>query len=146
MKKIIFAIVMVFCATKMSAQYFYPGPSLDIIGDIQRNNVLMQMQAQTNMLQMNYMNMLQQNAAAATWHMQNMPFVPMSGVVTREGDFISNDEIQNYERRNVDCDDCGGTGKKYENRVSYSTKTVRKVEVNCSTCHGRGTISRLVRK
>jgi len=146
MKKIIFAIVMVFCATKMSAQYFFPGSSLDIIGDIQRNNVLMQMQAQTNMLQMNYMNMLQQNAAAATWHMQNMPFVPMPGVVTREGDFISNDEIQNYERRNVDCDDCGGTGKKYENRVSYSTKTVRKVEVNCSTCHGRGTISRLVRK
>jgi len=146
MKKIIFAIVMVFCATKMSAQYFFPGSSLDIIGDIQRNNVLMQMQAQTNMLQMNYMNMLQQNAAAATWHMQNMPFVPMPGVVTREGNFISNDEIQNYERRNVDCDDCGGTGKKYENRVSYSTKTVRKVEVNCSTCHGRGTISRLVRK
>jgi len=146
MKKIIFAIVMFFCATKMSAQYFYSGPSLDIIGDIQRNNALMQMQAQTNMLQMNYMNMLQQNAAAATWHMQNMPFVPMPGVVTREGNFISNDEIQNYERRNVDCDDCGGTGKKYENRVSYSTKTVRKVEVNCSTCHGRGTISRLVRK
>ena len=130
MKKIIFAIVMVFSATKMSAQYFYPGPSLDLIGDIQRNNVLMQMQAQTSMMQMNYLNMLQQNAAAATWHMQNMPFVP----------------IQNYERRDVNCSDCGGTGKKYENRVSYSTKTVRRVEVNCSTCHGRGSTSRLVRK
>ncbi len=146
MKTMIFAIVMISCATKMSAQFFYSGPSLDLIGDIQRNNVLMQMQAQTNMLQMNYMNMLQQNAAAATWHLQNMPFVPMPGVVTREGDFIPNDDIQNYERKNVDCSDCGGTGKKYENRVSYSTKTVRKVEVICPTCHGKGVINRLVRK
>ena len=145
MKKFIIVFVMILCATKMSAQY-YSGPSLDLIGDIQRNNMLMQMQAQTNMLQMNYMNMLQQNAAAATWHMQNMPFVPMPGVVTRDGDFIPNDEIRNYERKNVDCTDCGGTGKKYENRVSYSTKTVQKVKVVCSTCHGRGTISRLVRK
>lgn len=117
----------------------------DTMQNIQMNNNLQQMRAQTMMMQMQYMNMVNANAAAATYNLMNNPFGSMN-MMTREGEVISSDDIHDYERRDVTCSSCGGRGKITRSKSDYSTRKIRTVEEHCSNCHGRGYISRLVRK
>jgi len=148
MKKLAVLIVLVLGTSKVSAQFFNPYMGevyWNTMQNIQMDNNLQQMRAQTMMMQMQYMNYLNANAAAATYNLMNNPFAPMS-MVTREGEVISSDEIQDYERRDITCTSCGGRGKITRSKPDYSTRTVRYVDDYCSDCHGRGSISRLVRK
>lgn len=149
MKNLVVLLVLVFGFTsKVSAQFYNPYMGevyWNTMQNIQMNNNLQQMRAQTMMMQMQYMNYLNANAAAATYNLMNNPFAPMS-MVTREGEVISSDEIQDYERRDVTCSSCNGRGKITRSKPDYSTRTVRYVDDYCSDCHGRGSISRMVRK
>ena len=149
MKNLVVLLVLVFGFTsKVSAQFYNPYMGevyWNTMQNIQMNNNLQQMRAQTMMMQMLYMNYLNANAAAATYNLMNNPFAPMS-MVTREGEVISSDEIQDYERRDITCTSCGGRGKITRSKPDYSTRTIRYVDEYCSDCHGRGSISRLVRK
>ena len=148
MKKLAVLIVLVLGTSKVSAQFFNPYMGevyWNTMQNIQMDNNLQQMRAQTMMMQMQYMNYLSANAAAATYNLMNNPFAPMS-MVTREGEVISSDEIQDYERRDITCTSCGGRGKITRSKPDYSTRTVRYVDDYCSDCHGRGSISRMVRK
>lgn len=117
----------------------------DTMENIQMNNNLQQMRAQTMMMQMQYMNMVNANAAAATYNLMNNPFGSMS-MMTRDGEIISTENVSDYERRETTCSSCGGSGKNTRSKPDYSTRTIRTVEEHCSNCHGRGYTSRLVRK
>ena len=91
------------------------------------------------------MNMVNANAAAATYNLMNNPFGSMS-MMTRDGEIISTENASDYERREITCGSCGGRGRVTRSKPDYSTRTIRTVEVYCSDCHGRGYTSRLVRK
>ena len=148
MKNLAFLIVLVLGTSKVSAQFFNPymGQVMwDTMENIQMYNNLQQMRAQTMMMQMQYMNMVNANAAAATYNLMNNPFGSMS-MMTRDGEIISTENASDYERREITCGSCGGRGRVTRSKPDYSTRTIRTVEVYCSDCHGRGHISRLVRK
>lgn len=148
MKKLAVLIVLVLSTSKVSAQFYNPymGQVMwDTMENIQMNNNLQQMQAQTMMMQMQYMNYLSANAAAATYNLMNNPFGSMS-MMTRDGEIISTENVSDYERRDITCSSCGGRGKITRSKPDYSTRTIRYVDEYCSDCHGRGSISRLVRK
>lgn len=143
---------MVLGSINMSAQFFNPycNPYMgevywNTMENIIMNNNLMQMQAQTNALQVQYMNMVNANAAAATYNLMTNPF-GSSNLVTRHGDVISSDEIQDYERRRIECSTCNGTGKIRREKPNYATRQMITVSEPCSDCHGMGYTSRLVRK
>ena len=134
--------------SKVCAQFYNPymGQVMwDTMENIQMNNNLQQMRAQTMMMKMQYMNMVNANAAAATYNLMNNPFGSMS-MMTRDGEIISTENLSDYERREITCGPCGGSGKVTRSKSDYSTRTIRTVEEHCSNCHGRGYISRLVRK
>lgn len=148
MKKLAVLFVLVFGTSTVSAQFYNPymGQIMwDTMENIQMNNNLQQMRAQTMMMQMQYMNYLSANAAAATYNLTNNPFGSMS-MMTRDGEIISTENVSDYERREITCGSCGGSGKVTRSKPDYSTRTIRTVEEHCSNCHGRGYISRLVRK
>ena len=148
MKNLIVLFVLVLGASKVSAQSFNPymGQVMwNTMENIQMNNNLQQMRAQTMMMQMQYMNMVNANAAAATYNLMNNPFGSMS-MMTRDCEIITTDNASDYERREITCGSCGGSGKIIRSKPNYSTRTIRTVEEQCSSCHGRGYISRLVRK
>ena len=148
MKNLVVLIVLVLGTSNVSAQFFNPymGQVMwDTMENIQMNNNLQQMRAQTMMMQMQYMNMVNANAAAATYNLMNNPFGSMS-MMTRDGEIISTENASDYERRDITCSSCGGRGKITRSKPDYSTRTIRYVDEYCSDCHGRGSISRLVRK
>ena len=148
MKNFAVLFVIVLGALKVNAQYCNPYMGQvywDTMQNIQMNNNLQQMQAQTMMMQMQYMNYLSANAAAATYNLMNNPFGYMS-MMTRDGDIISTDNASDYERREFTCNTCGGAGKVTRSKPDYFSRTVRTVHEHCSDCHGRGYITRLVRK
>ena len=148
MKNLAVLIVLVIGTSKVCAQFYNPymGQVMwDTMENIQMNNNLQQMRAQTMMMQMQYMNYLHANATAATYNLMTNPFGSMS-MMTRDGEIITTDNASDYERREITCGSCGGSGKVTRSKPDYSTRTIRIVEEYCSDCHGRGYTSRLIRK
>lgn len=148
MKNLVVLIVFVLGSSKACAQFGNPymGQVMwNTMENIQMNNNLQQMRAQTMMMQMQYMNYLGANAAAATYNLMNNPFGSMS-MINGDGEIITTDNVSDYVRMEITCGSCGGSGKIIRSKPDYFTRTIRIVEDYCSDCHGRGYISRLVKK
>ncbi len=144
-KKIATASVVVAVAlvssTEANAQYYLdygPGSPAWCYQMQQRENAI---HMQNAMMQQRILNYYQQQAAAATWHMQNTPFVPMQGVQTYNGPYINNDE--SYHTETVSCDHCDG-GYNYK-QTYMGNGEVRTIKSRCTWCHGTGTINKKVK-
>ena len=107
---------------------------------IQQQQQLNAMDAYNNMLQSQILQYYNQQAAAATYHLMNTPFVPMSGALTYDGYYITPQNVNSYHKERVACSHCnGGYNYKplYVGNGEYSEyKSV------CSFCHGTGMVTK----
>lgn len=145
MKKIALTIVVAVMAlvssNEVKAQSYLdygPGSPAWCYQMQQRENAI---RMQNAMMQQQILNYYQQQAAAATWHMQNMPFVPMQGVQTYNGPCINNGE--SYHTESVTCDHCDG-GYNYK-QTYMGGGEVRTIKSRCTWCHGTGTLTKKVK-
>ena len=103
-----------------------------------QNAYIMQMRMQN-------MNTLQQQVRNIESQIIANPIKPVEGVFVRnDGTIFSYDTMNQYEKREVDCEHCNG---------GYNTKTlylgngnVRTIKDRCNYCHGKGTVTKQVLK
>lgn len=145
MKKIalmvVVAVTAIVSSNEVKAQYYLdygPGSPAWCYQMQQSENAI---RMQNAMMQQQILNYYQQQASAATWHMQNTPFVPMQGVQTYNGPYINNGE--SYHTEEVTCDHCDG-GYNYKQTYMGGGES-RTVKSRCSWCHGSGTIKKKVK-
>lgn len=132
----IMAVVSFVFALDAKAQY--PGSIAWEMQMIQRENAV---RAQTAMMRQQILNYYHQQASAATWHIMNQPFVPMQGVQTYNGSYISSGE--SYTTETVPCDHCNG-GYNYKDMYMGGGE-IRTIKSRCNWCYGTGTIKRKVK-
>lgn len=136
----VIAVVEIISTNEVKAQYYLdygPGSPVWCYQMQQRENAI---SMQNAMMRQQICNYYQQQAAAATWHMQNYPLVPMQGVQTYDGPYINNGE--SYHTESVSCDHCDGG---YNYRQAYmGGGEVNTIKSRCSWCHGTGTIKKKV--
>ena len=109
----------------------------------------MQMQQRINAISMQNAMMraqtlayYQQQAAAATQHLMNNPFQPMSGIVTYDGVYITPDTVNDYHKEQVDCEHCDGG---YNTRTYLVGGECKEIRSKCTYCHGNGYVTKTVR-
>lgn len=147
MKKIQFIIIAVVMTllglTSAKAQSYILdyGPG-SIPWCMQMDQQINAMRAQNAAMQAQILSFYQQQAAAATQHMMNNPFQPMSGVVTYDGVYITPDTVNDYHKEQVDCEHCDGG---YDTRTYLIGGECREIRHRCSYCHGKGYVIRTVR-
>ena len=147
MKKIQFIIIAVVMTllglTSAKAQSYFLdyGPG-SIPWCMQMDQQINAMRAQNAAMQAQILSFYQQQAAAATQHMMNNPFQPMSGVVTYDGVYITPDTVNDYHKEQVDCEHCDGG---YDTRTYLIGGECREIRHRCSYCHGKGYVIRTVR-
>ncbi len=134
-------VMTIMSADDAKAQYYMDYGPGSIAWDAQMQQRENAMRMQNAMMQQQIRNYYQQQAAAATWHMQNAPFVPMQGVQTYNGPYISNGE--SYHMETVTCDHCDG-GYNYRQTYMGGGET-RTVKSRCNWCHGSGKIKKKVK-
>lgn len=100
------------------------------------------MRAQNAMMRAQTMAFYQQQAAAATQHLMNNPFQPMSGIVTYDGVYINPDTVNTYHKEEVECEHCDGG---YNTRAYLIGGECKEVRQRCAYCHGKGYVIRTVR-
>ena len=127
-------------SNQAKAQYMYFGPG-SIVWDMQMQQRENAMRMQTAMMQQQVLNYYNSQAAAATMHMQNTPFVPMQGVQTYNGPYINRGE--SYRTETVTCDHCSG-GYNYRETYMGGGQT-RTIKSRCSWCNGSGTLRKKVK-
>lgn len=133
------AILTLVCAGKANAQYYDYGPG-SIAWEIQMQQRENQIMMQNAAMRAQITNYYQQQAAQATWHMINQPFVPMPGIQTYNGPYVPNG--QTYTTETVDCEHCDGGYNYRETYMGYGqTRTIRST---CPWCHGSGTVTKKV--
>lgn len=147
MKKIQFIIIAVVMTllglTSAKAQSYILdyGPG-SIPWCMQMDQQINAMRAQNAAMQAQILSFYQQQAAAATQHMMNNPFQPMSGIVTYDGVYITPDTVNDYHKEQVDCEHCDGG---YDTRTYLIGGECREIRHRCSYCHGKGYVTRTVR-
>lgn len=147
MKKIQFIIIAVVMTllglTSAKAQSYILdyGPG-SIPWCMQMDQQINAMRAQNAAMQAQILSFYQQQAAAATQHMMNNPFQPMSGIVTYDGVYITPDTVNDYHKEQVDCEHCDGG---YDTRTYLIGGECREIRHRCSYCHGKGYVIRTVR-
>ena len=135
------AVMALASANDAKAQYYMDYGPGSLAWDAQmqqRENAIRMQNAQ---MQQQIMNYYQQQAAAATWQLQNQPFVPMQGVQTYNGPYINSGE--SYHIETEACDHCDG-GYNYR-EVYMGGGQSRTVKSRCNWCHGTGEIKRKVK-
>lgn len=70
------------------------------------------------------------------------PFQPVQGIVTRDGTYLSPDNVDNYHTEQVSCDHCDG-GFNYR-KVYMSNGQTRTVKSRCTYCRGNGYVTKHV--
>ena len=137
-----FAILAVSLAgiTTAMAQYG-PGSIAWDYQMAQRENAI---RMQNNMMRAQILNHYRQQAAAATYHLMNNPFQPMQGVMTYDGVYVTPQNVNNYQKKSIDCEHC---------KDGYNYRTVymgngenRRIKSRCNFCHGKGIVTKTVRK
>ena len=140
MKKIAFLLVAVLFTMvgvdSAKAQWY----DYNVALEYQQAQRLNQISAQNAMMEANILNFYRQQAAAATYHMMNTPFVPMSGVLTYDGVYLTPSNINEYTKVKEDCDNCDGG---YIYTRSYNGVTIKR---SCGCCKGKGYVIRTVKK
>ena len=145
MKKI-FVVLFVgfaFFAGISSAKAQYGPYGFDAAMEWQQAQRLNQISAQTAMMQAEVLNYYQQQAAAATMHMMTNPFVPMPGVFTYDGVYITPETVNEYTKEKVSCDHCNNG---YNSRYILCGGECKEIKSRCVYCHGTGYVTRTVRK
>ena len=131
-------------ASKGNAQYVVPDYSPGgIMWCAQMDQRINAMQMQNAMMQQQVLQFYHNQAAAATQHMMNNPFTPMSGVMTYDGIYVTPETVNNYHKENVSCEHCDGG---YNCRSVYmGNGETRQVKSRCSWCHGKGYVTKTVK-
>ena len=135
------AVTSLISANEVSAQSYLdygPGSPAWCYQMQQRENAI---SMQNAIMQQQILNYYQEQAAAATWHMQNTPFVPMQGIQTYNGPYINYGE--SYHTEKVTCDKCDG-GYNYK-QIYMGGGEARTVKSRCTWCNGTGTLSKKVK-
>lgn len=94
------------------------------------------------MQQLNYYR--QQTQDIENWIRTN-PTVPYPGsIVTQDGTILNNENINDYERVQMNCEHCDG-GINYKKIYVGNGQTITR-KSRCTYCHGTGTVSRHVER
>ena len=135
------AVITLVSSADVKAQYWVDYSPGSLAWDYQMQQRENAIRMQNAMMQQQILNYYHQQAAAAEWHMQNMPFVPMQGVQTYNGPYLNAGE--SYHIETDDSEHCDGG---YNNKETYMggghTLTIRS---RCSWCHGTGTLNKKVK-
>ena len=109
---------------------------------IQQQQEINAMNAYNAQLQANILRYYRQQAAAASYHMANTPFIPMSGALTYDGCYITPQNVNSYHKERVACSHCNG-GYNYKS-VYVGNGEYSQYKSTCSFCHGTGTVTTTV--
>ena len=108
----------------------------------QINNAIDNQIMMMRMQQLNYYR--QQTQDIENWIRTN-PTVPYPGsIVTQDGTILNNENINDYERVQVNCEHCDG-GFNYKKIYIGNGQTITR-KSRCTYCHGTGTVSRHVER
>lgn len=148
--KLVLAVILfsIMGTTTIRAQYvsdymldYGPGSVAWCAQMMQQENAI---RMQNAMMQSQILNYYQQQAAAATQHLMNYPLQPMPGVLTYDGVYITPETVNDYTKEDVDCEHCSG-GHNYRD-IYVGGGESRRVRSTCSFCHGKGYVTKTVRK
>lgn len=137
----VFSMIGMVSAKAQSSYLLDYGPG-SIPWCIQMDQQINALSMQNAMMRAQTLAYYQQQAAAATQHLMNNPFQPMSGVITYDGVYITPDTVNDYHKEQVECEHCDG-GYNYRSYVIGGE--CRTVKSRCSYCHGNGYVTRTVR-
>lgn len=153
MKKSVFtAMVMLMMSVCVNAQFPMMGSGWGSVYEPGTPAWCWQQQQQINaidyqqmIMRQQILNFYRQQAQDVTnWIMTN-PTTPYPGsIITRDGTILNSENINDYERTKVSCENCnGGFNYKriYAGNGQYITRKSR-----CSYCHGTGVVSKHVKR
>jgi len=100
------------------------------------------MKMQNMMMQLQILQFYRDQANGVQQQIMSNPFQPVQGIVTRDGSYVTPENVNNYRTERVSCGNCNG-GFNYRT-IYLGNGQTRTVKSRCSYCHGTGYISKHV--
>lgn len=141
--KVVLVVVWFLSATSVNAQdwllSYGPGSPAWCWQQQQEINA---MRMQNMIMQQQLVQFYRNQAAAVQQQIMSNPFQPVQGIVTRDGNYITPQTVNQYTTTKVDCEHCDG-GFNYKT-IYVGSGNTRTVKERCSWCHGNGTVTKRV--
>lgn len=133
---IIVSSVLALASSEAKAQDYLLdyGPG-SISWTMQQQQIINQMQNQTMMMRMQLMQYYQNQAYMAQQQLMSNPTQPMQGIITQDGTYLDPNNVNNYTKERVQCDQCGGSGRIYKS-VYMGNGHVARTSHPCGYCDG----------